>query len=208
MAGRQTEWASIKNRLKAAFDGTTCKFLILQGDYGLGKTFTADKLYTDIHANRNELRTIVVRTLAGQPIQAHPAEPSRGKFAVDFIARIFENLRFDQIRELCEKVNLDSKVPEVSLRARLIFKEISKGNRSAFLALIGQSVNEEGEKLSIRPVRESEEAKSIFFAFLKIMKMAAYDNLLIILDEFEYVMTLSTSRITVILQTLREIFDE
>jgi hypothetical protein len=208
MAGRQTEWTSIKSRLGAAFDGTTCKFLVLQGDYGLGKTFTADKLYSDIHANRKELRTIVVRTLAGQPIQAHPAEPSRGKFAVDFIARIFENLGFEQIRELCQKVNLDSKVPDLSLRARLIFNEISKGNRSAFLALIGESVNEEGEKLSIRPVKASEEAKAIFFAFLRVMKMAVYNNLLIILDEFEYVMTLSTSRITVILQTLREIFDE
>jgi len=52
MAGRKEEWAAIKDRLKAAFDGTTCKFLVLQGDYGLGKSFTADKLYADILARR------------------------------------------------------------------------------------------------------------------------------------------------------------
>ena len=208
MAGRETEWAAVKARLKAAFEGTTCKFLVLQGDYGLGKTFTANKLYNDIREHSAELRTIVVRTLAGEPIQAYPAEPSRGKFAVDFISRIYENLKFEEMKEICKKVELGSRLPEVSLRARIIFREIAKGNRDAFLALIGRSVDEEGEKLSIRAVRGSDEAKDIFFAFLRILKLAGYDNLLIILDEFEYIMTLSTSRITVILQTLREIFDE
>jgi len=208
MAGRKKEWEDIKKRLGVAFSGRTCKFIIIKADYGLGKTFTVNKLYTEIKEKKEELKTIVVKTLAGQPIQALQAEPSKGKFALDLITRIFKNLEFEQLREITKKIKLDSRVEGISKRTRILFQEISKGNHEAVLILTGEPASAEAKELEMKTIKTSEEAKEIFREFLILLKLAGYENLLIILDEFEYIMTQSTIRITIILQTLRELFDE
>jgi hypothetical protein len=208
MAGRQAEWELIKRRLKVAFDGNSCKFIVILGDYGIGKTFTVNRLYQEIKNREAELRTLVVKTLAGQPIQAHPAEPSSGKFALDLITRIFANLEFERMKTIFRSVDLDSKVAGISLATRKLFLEIAKGSNSAFLVLSGEAASAKDKEIGLKTIRTSEEAKVVFREFLRVLRLANYDNLLIILDEFEYIMTQSASRITVILQTLREIFDE
>jgi len=61
------------------------------------------------------------------------------------------------------------------------------------------------EKLKL--LKDSQAALSLFYDFQRILKAAKYNNFLVLLDEFEYIPTLTTPKVTVILDTFRTIFD-
>jgi hypothetical protein len=208
MAGRKAEWQRLLSRLESAFKGNSCKFIVLVGDYGYGKTFTVERIYSKFRARDLEFRdTLVVRTtLMGAPIRASPTESVKARFGLEFVNRIFENIGPSDLQDIAVKAKVDhDSVSEMMLE---IIEDLRKNASVGFRILSGKEVNtSELRGTGLRPIRDATSAISCLFDFQVILKKAGYNNLLIMLDEFEYIMHFSPSRITAILNTLREIFD-
>jgi hypothetical protein len=208
MAGRSAEWRQLLNRLESAFKGNSCKFIVIVGDYGYGKTFTVERLYRKFKARKIEFKdTLVVRTtLTGAPIRASPTESVKARFGVEFVSRIFENIGPEDLYDIAARAKIDrGAVSEIMFR---IFEALRKKSMIGFEILAGKETDaSELRSSGLRSIRDASTALSCLFDFQAILKTAGYNNLLIILDEFEYIMHFSPSRITAILNSFREIFD-
>lgn len=214
MAGRKKEWNFLIGRLESAFKGNECKFIVIQGTYGLGKTYTVERLYRLFCEGEKQLfsNVFMVRTtLAERPIRAHPGEPAKAKFGLDFVTRIFKQIDFQQLKEIVSKAKpkLSDGSLKISETGSKIFAKIEEGERVAYSVLTGtETSGSELKAAGLRTVKDSQVALDLLFDFQGILKAADYNNFLIILDEFEYIPTLSTSRVTVVLDTFRSIFDQ
>jgi GTPase SAR1 family protein len=208
MAGRKAEWHNLLARLESAFKGNSCKFIVLVGDYGYGKTFTVERLYSRFKTRDLEFTdTLVVRTtLTGAPIRASPTESVKARFGIEFVNRIFANIGPSDLHDIAVKTKVDRhSVSEMMVR---ILEDLGKNAKVGFKILAGMEIDSsELRGTGLRPIRDASTALSCLYDFQMVLKKAGYNNLLVILDEFEYIMHFSPSRITAILNTLREIFD-
>jgi hypothetical protein len=213
MAGRQREWEQLITRLESAFKGNECKFIVIQGTYGLGKTYTIERLYR-FFRERKEIFTdvfIIRTTLAEKPIRAYPGEPAKAKFGLDFVNRIFKHIEFQELTEIVKKVekSLSKHSLKISELGYKFFTKVKEGDKVAHNILAGTEVTTSELKTSgLRTIKDSQTALELLFDFQKILKAAGYNNFLILLDEFEYIPTLSTPKVTVVLDTFRNIFDQ
>lgn len=211
MAGRHDDWEKLVDRLNSAFEGNECKFIIVQAGYGMGKTYTIERTYRLFKEEKLDLDVYVVKTtLAGRPIRAYPGEPAKTKFGVDFVNRIFKNIPLQDLKTISKKVSakLKGRSLAVSDLAKRIFLNIAKGSKIGYRVLSGEDVEASDlRKEKLKLLKNSQGALSLFFDFQRILKAAKYNNFLMLLDEFEYIPTLTTPKVTVILDTFRTIFD-
>ena len=213
MAGRKKEWEQFITRLESAFQGNECKFIVIRGTYGLGKTYTVERLYRLYQKERKKLFKdifIVRTTLAEKPIRAYPGEPAKAKFGLDFVNRIFKHIEFQELIRIIKKSKkgLSNRSLKVSELGYKIFTKIMEGDRVAYNVLEGTEVSgSELRTAGLRTVKDSQTALGLLFDFQRILKAVGYNSFLILLDEFEYIPTLSTIKVTIVLDTFRNIFD-
>jgi len=212
MAGRQIEWPQLLRRLESAFQGNECKFIVIQGTYGLGKTYTIERLYRLFKKGKLFKDVFMVRTtLTGKPIRVYPGEPAKPKFGLDFVNRVFKHIEFQELMKVTKKMEkaLLNRSLKISERAYKIFIKVKEGDRAAYNVLAGIEVTaSELKSAGLRTIRDSQTALELLYDFQRILKAAGYNNFLIFLDEFEYIPTLSTPKVTIILDTFRGIFDQ
>jgi len=213
MAGREQEWGQFLRRLESAFQGNECKFIVIQGKYGLGKSYTMERLYDLFKKKRRLFRDVfLVNTiLAERPIRAHPGEPAKTKFGLDLVNRVFQNIEFEELMRITKKIKkgLSNRSLKIGELVYKVFLKIKEGDRIAYDVLCGTEVSgSEVRAAGLKTIRDSQTALGVLFDFQKILKAAGYNNFLILLDEFEYIPTLSTPKVTVILDTFRNVFDQ
>jgi len=206
MADRTEEWARVEGVLKSAFSGRGPRILLLLGDYGIGKTFILEKIYQSLSKDE---RVLIVRgdVLYEKRIAIMESEPRWSKFGLDFITRIFDNIDRQKLTDVMSKANL----PKFRSKFTKIFQAIAGGDENAFKYITGEKVPAkilQNYNLSA-PLSDSPMVIQLFFEFLRAIKHAAYDNLLVLVDEFEYITSvLGEKKITQILNTFRQIYDD
>ena len=215
MAGRRTEWKDLTRIIQRYFDRGGCQFIILLGAYGQGKSYTVTRVYRRFSEKFKEFpRILVVKTVRGSPIRAMEPEPSVSLFGLDLVRRIFANIGKDKLHEISKSVDSEELLQIEYRDSRRLFYALGSDDddlvESAFLLLTGEAQREDTKAVKIgRMIRSSQRALKIYYDFLRLIKYANYDHMLLLLDEFEYVIGIQSSKqITKILATFRSMFDD
>lgn len=215
MAGRRTEWKTLTKIVQRYFERGGCQFIVLLGAYGQGKSYTVYRVYKRFSEEFEEFpRTLVVKTIRGSPIRAMEPEPSVSQFGLDLICRIFANIGKDKLHQIAQSVDKEKLLRVEHRDSKRLFSALGSEDdelvESAFLLLTGEAQREDTKAVKIgRMIRSSERALKIYYDFLRLIKYADYDHMLLLLDEFEYVIGIQSSKqITKILATFRSMFDD
>ena len=91
-----------------------------------------------------------------------------------------------------------------------LFKSLEQDSELAYLYITGQKLlTTELRNMGLNsPISDSPTGLSLFFDFLRVVKLAKYSSFLVLIDEFEYISTLGEKKITQVLNTFREIYDK
>lgn len=210
MANRQKEWETITNSLMSAFEGRGARYFLLFGDYGVGKSFTLEQIYKWISRERPPGGVFVVYNkrdvLYERPLAVQQSEPRWAKFGLDLVVRIFDNIEPARLVSVLKKAKL-TKLESGFLK---LFEALRGNQDMAFDYIRGQKLStKELRQLGLTsPITDSPTSLAFFFEFLKVIRSAGYSSFLLLLDEFEYIATQSERKITQILNTFRQIFDD
>jgi hypothetical protein len=176
------------------------------GDYGRGKTQTLMKICEDSQEYRTTYSTYL--NFKGE---------EKSKPGLDFLLRIFRSVDFEDIKERANKTKLYEalkKLPYEFDEVKTIFLQIFLENENKKLAtyfLRGQikPTQTHLKKLGIlRKIDEVDIAKEYLAGFLMFLKNLGYQNLLLAVDEFEYLFSLVTrSQHNIYLALLRGLYD-
>ncbi len=204
MRGRKEEWDKIEHLLNRALTETGPKTILIQGDYGYGKTFTLEKIVAAFAKKKfeNADKSIIAS------IRLAESEPE-ARIGLSFVTKIFYEVGFDKLVEIAKQ--LDKKSLAIDATTLRIFSALKEKKYSAFEWLVGESISaEEKKELGIKRIlSKSSPAIKVLYDFLKILKAVGYHNLVVLIDEFEYVVNVySEKQITTILHTFKEIYDE
>lgn len=205
MKGREKEGKKIKQLLDKSLTGKGSKTILILGDYGYGKTFTLEKIVEGFNNNKFEKskKSIVAS------IRLAESEPE-ARIGLSFVVKIFYEIGFKKLINIAKKVKNQKKI-ELSSDMMNILKALKEENLSAFEWLIGESLSlSEKKDIGIKKIlSKSSQGLKILYDFQKVLKLAGYDNLVILIDEFEYVVNVySEKQVTTILHTFKEIYDE
>ena len=205
MVGRKKEWEKITERLSKAFNERGSKTIILLGDYGYGKTFTLEKIEEAITKDHQGIYgksdNLVI------PIKMAESEPET-KISLAFVTKVFKVLyKNEKVVNVAKKA---VKSLELSSDFKKVLSSIASGEEEGWDWLIGESTKNENKKLGVRSgLYYGPQAIDIFFEFLKITRASEIKNVLILIDEFEYIVNVySNNKITQMLHMFKEIFDE
>lgn len=203
MRGRKKEWEKIKHLLNRALTETGPKTILIQGDYGYGKTFTLEKIVSSFVKKEfdNSKKSVIAS------IRLAESEPE-SRIGLSFVTKIFYEIGFDKLVKIAKRLKKNISVDANTLK---IFKALKEGKYSAFEWLVGESLSSEEKKElgTKRILSKSSQAIKVLYDFLKILKAVRYHNLVVLIDEFEYVVNVfSEKQVTTILHTFKEIYDE
>lgn len=204
MRGRKQEWKKIKHLLDRALTETGPKTILIQGDYGYGKTFTLEQIVLSFSKKEfeNSEKSIVAS------IRLAESEPE-ARIGLSFVTKIFYEIGFDKLVQIAK--GLGKKKLSIDSNTLRIFNALKRKKYPAFEWLVGESISS-GDKKELgtkRILSKSSQAIRVLYDFLKILKMAGYRNLVVLIDEFEYVVNVySEKQVTTILHTFKEIYDE
>lgn len=210
MANREKEWEKITTSLISAFEGKGPRYFVLLGDYGMGKTYMLEQIYSWLSKGEKEHGVFAIYTkrdiLYERRLTLMESEPRWSKFGLDFIMRIFDNIERGRLVDVLQKANLkgfESKFIKVF--------EALRGDKEVGLRYItGQKLGaKDYQQLGVdSPITDSPTGLALFFDFLRVINRAGYRNFLLLVDEFEYIAAQGEKRIIQILNTFREIFDD
>jgi len=211
MANRKEEWGHVSKSLSSAFKAGSPRFIFLLGDWGEGKSYVLDRIHRSLAGQIHKEGGVFVarlrsRVLYPRPLVLRESEPRWQKFGVDLIIRVLNNVDRNKWSEVLRKANLDG----LDSVYRRLFQGLSDGEEDAFKYIAGRKLSAaELKNLEVsEPLSSSPQVLELFFDFLRAIKLAGYDNFLLLLDEFEYITAvLGDVRITQVLNTFREIFD-
>lgn len=215
MAGRKNEWKKLTSIIENYLYRGGCQFIILLGGYGQGKTYTITRVYNKFNEMDPEFPHILVtRTVKGIPLRAQEAEAGRSLFALDLITRIFDNLGQEKMHDIAKGLN-SKQLKKLKRRdSRKIFSALGSKDdelvESAFYLLTGNAQSSDTKAVGIgRMISKSPRILGIYYDFLRLIKMKNYQHMLILLDEFEYILDIeSKTKISRILATFRIMFDD
>lgn len=205
MRGRSNEWRKIKELVERSLKGSGSKTILILGDYGYGKTFTLEKIVRGFaeHEFKGPKKSIFAS------IRLAESEPE-ARIGLSLVSKIFYEIGYKKLVEIAKKID-DKKLKKLDFTAKKILKALKEGNNNAFEWLVGESLSPtEKKKLGIKRIlSKSSQAIKVLYEFQKSLKMAGYDNLVVLIDEFEYVVNVySEKQVTTILHTFKEIYDE
>jgi len=206
MVDRDTEWKEIIRILRSAILETDiCLFVLIFGDYGMGKSF----ILTEIYRKANQTRGVLaVRdVIAQRPMPTRSLIQGTREAEFDISRNIIVGLGPLKVVELINKAK-DSKSKG---KFGSIFKLIGEGSDDAWRFLTGDRLTrKELEDLGVKePLRTPDAMVAALFEVLRLVKRADYSTLLVLVDEFEFVRAqLGDKAVVNVLDALRSIFDE
>jgi len=206
MANRKKEWDSLNKALVSSFKGRGPRFLVLLGDYGMGKTYTLEHVHRWVVEERPDVFVAYGNVLASERLAIQESEPKWGKFGIDLVTRIFDSVGGEKLAKVLQKVKLKS----FTSKFVKVFEGLRDGNEIAFKYVTGQKLwAKDFRELEVdSAIIDSPTGLELLFDFLRVIKLGGYSNFLLLLDEFEYITAVyGEISITKILNTFRQIFD-
>lgn len=207
MANRMKEWDSLNKALVSSFRGKGPRFLVLLGDYGMGKTYTLEHVHRWVVEERPDVFVAYGNVLASERLAIQESEPKWGKFGIDLVTRIFDSIGRERLVEVSAKVKLE----KFKSKFVKVFEELRDRNEIAFKYVTGQKLwAKDFKELDVdSAIIDSPTSLELLFDFLRVIKLGGYSNFLLLLDEFEYITAVyGETSITKILNTFRQIFDD
>jgi type II secretory pathway predicted ATPase ExeA len=189
MAGREAEWREILERVEQAMYRRGNDIVVILGDYGIGKTYTLWKMH-EHYKDRHDL-------CVTRPLSLLSSE-STSRFAVDLIGRTLrQGIGYGQVIDLIRQA--DNSWQE-------------SVDNPAVLDLLRDLASEEPttrDRALDRLARNRDNliAREILFAFQFVLAAAGPQALLWLVDEFEYIMILTSTKVSQLVNTLRDIYD-
>jgi type II secretory pathway predicted ATPase ExeA len=188
MVGRDAEWDKIVQRVEQSLQKTGNEIIVIRGDYGMGKSFTLTKLY-DQFSKRSEY-------FVPHKMLLLSAEQT-SKFSVALANRLFENIGLQKVAHLTQRAK-ESWRGRISPRADEIFTALLSGDKEVAAQAFNMLAN---------PKLQPRDGQALIFGLQFILAQNKKRALLWLIDEFEYVLVLSKSKLSQLAQTLRELYD-
>ena len=202
---REASWDSISKILQDLISAPSCGFIIIFGEYGMGKSFTLKKIEDAINTkdrsfakSENEILSCMLKTIDSKP-------PSY--FSIDLIIRIIRKLGKEKFSSLASRVDLNS-IKDESLKT--IVGGLADGNETIWNWFCGRNLSKtELDDLGIiYNMSNPKEASLILNNFLKILKICNVGNLVVLLDEWEFLLSIAgRSKLLEIVHELQKIYD-
>jgi hypothetical protein len=209
---QNTIWSQMINRLGDSVRREGVDTLILLGQYGYGKTFILHKL-SDVLSGKTKAKVpFDLNNVVSCRINITPSEP-KTKIGLTFVTSIFKNIGMSKLEEIGKKMELKHfKLLDIEMkRVFNRFKEgTEKAKNAAFHWITGESVSEENKMLLMRTgLNDSDKALRFLTQFLVLLKRVGYHSLVVLIDEFEYVVTVySPRKVNQMMHMFRHIYDE
>ena len=210
MANREKEWKHITTSLVSAFEGREPVYFILLGDYGMGKTYMLEQIYSWLSDGKGKEGVLVVYAkrdvLYERRLALMESEPKWSKFGLDLMMRIFANIDREKLVDVLRKVNLK----DFKSKFIKVFEALKGDNEIGFRYIWGEKLGaKDFQQLGVDyAITDSPTSLALFFDFLRVINQAGYNNFLVLVDEFEYLAAQGEKKIIQILNTFREIFDD
>lgn len=209
---QDTVWKQMINRLSSSMKREGVDTIILLGQYGYGKTFILHKL-DDILSGKAKVKVpFDPDKVVSCRINITPSEP-QPRIGLTFVTSIFKNIGRRKLEEISKKMELkDFKLLNIEMKR--VFNRFQQGSEehkvAAFHWITGESVSEENKMLNMRTgLNESDRALRFLSQFLVLLKRTGYHSLVVLVDEFEYVVTVySPRKVNQMMHMFRHIYDE
>lgn len=205
MRGRNKEWNQIEAFLEESLQGNRTRAFLILADYGYGKTFVLNKIRKKVSDPNSQIKGSD-KTITASLVLAE-TEPA-SSISYEYVTKIMYNLGKRRIREIARKIRSKSS-DNFSKNFQLVMEGIRANKDEAFRWLIGETLTSQ-ERANIGVMRKFHptESLSMLLDFLKAMKTAGYQNLLVLIDEFEYAVNVySESKLTQFFHTFKNIYD-
>jgi len=205
LRGRDTEWGSIKDFLEESFSGNRTRALLILADYGYGKTFILNKIRENV-SNPDSSIVGSGKTITSQIVLAE-TEPA-SSISYEYITKVMYGVGMKRLKRIAGKIPARS-FDNYSKNFQAVIKGIKHGKQEAFGWLTGATLSA-NERSNIGVMRKFHPSESliILLDFLRAMKEADYDNLLVLIDEFEYAVNVySEAKLTQFFHTFKNIYD-
>jgi len=205
-------WTQIITRLGSSMQREGVDTLVLLGQYGYGKTFILHKLDDLLNGKTREKVPFEIEKVFSCRIAITPSEPTP-KIGLAFVTSIFRNIGRSKLEEISKKMELKH-FRLLDIEMKRIFnrfqQEKDEDKIAAFHWITGQSVSEENKRLNMRTgLNESDKALNYLTQFLVLLKRIGYNSLVVMVDEFEYVVTVySPRKVNQMMHMFRHIYDE
>lgn len=208
MADREDELNKLSRSLQSAFRSKGACFILIRGDYGVGKTHMLNHIYRQFTSNSTDAKGVfaVKGVLLERPLSVMETEPRWTRFGLSLVCRIFDSMERDKMLEALSNVPSD----QIEGTFAKLFFALQTGEDAAFSYLAGERLPvSELKKIGMRQaLQDSHTGLNLFFEWLRLIGLAGYHTLLVLTDEFEYIaQVLSEIRVSQVLNTFREIFD-
>jgi hypothetical protein len=213
MSDRKNEMKHLYDSLDAAFESKGSRFILILGNYGSGKTHMLNYLYSQFSNKKADHAegVFVVKAhndvLFEKPMTILETEPKLVKFGLSLICRIFGNIDPEKVKSALQRVPSE----EIKGPYGKLFFNLSLGEPCAFRYIAGEKLTAtELVKIGMPSVlNDSTTGLNVFFEWLRLLGLAKYHTQLILTDEFELIpQVLGASKVSVVLQTFRTIFDK
>lgn len=205
-------WTQMINRLGDAMKKQGVDTLILLGQYGYGKTFMLYKLSDVLNGKIKEKVPFDPNKVISCRINITPSEP-KAKIGLAFVTTIFKNIGLSKLEEIAKKMELKH-FRVLNIEMKRVFNRFKEGKENAKMAafrwITGESIAEENKMLFMRTsLNESDKALNCLTQFLVLLKSVGYHSLVVLIDEFEYVVTVySPRKVNQMMHMFRHIYDE
>jgi hypothetical protein len=207
MRGRKAEWQRLKELIEMALKEHGTRTILVIGDYGYGKSFTLEKIVETFNEKRfeNSNKAVVAS------IRLAESEPE-ARIGLSLVTKIFYQIGREKLVKIANRIDQRHLATlGTDLRSALQALRDKDTHDIGYRFLIGESLApDEKRKIRIRKILTSSRAAiQVLYDFQKALKHAGYDNLVVLIDEFEYVVNVYSERqVTTILHTFKEIYDE
>lgn len=191
---------SIYGKIKGFLNVESPQMLFVTGAYGLGKTFTLLEIKREIGENKAlKEENVLCCYIRMIPTKA-PSD-----YLLYVYQEIIKGLGLDNITKV---LNLAQKIGKDEQKKNNLVADISGNYESIFYLTMDKS-NREVYDYILDEIESGDIAKLYLMDLLKLMRIVGFKALIVIIDEFENIFTLSGKRKTAeILTTFREIYDE
>lgn len=204
MVDRDKDWSNITRILTDQLRADGVGYSVVQGDYGMGKTFTLIKIEEWV----SELK---IEGADNLPVRLRTSDAKVPQtYIANLLIRINLNLGRKRLTEIAKRAaDYLENIEERTLRN--VFQKVSEGDESAFKWLWGRklSASESRGLEADFKIDDAKEAPMILFEMLRILKAANFNGIVILLDELEYVLSsVGEAKIASIIHELQSVWDD
>lgn len=205
MVGRNEEWQLITDVLEELIKADSCGIMVIHGDYGMGKTFTLKRI-------KNEIDKGAIRDQNGD-ILATFLKAAESQVPSNYLANLMTRAIREMGREALESIAKKAKLDKLNIdeTVRSVFENIARGDVNAWNWIIGRNLSSSQLKEigASYKVTSTGEIQTVFSNLLRILRSAGYRNFVLILDEWEYLLSLAGgNKLRSVIRDLQVIWDD